>query len=131
MRFAQRDYIGIREGKNTLKDIVVSFFKEEGFRVHWAEHEKTYLVQATKGGVFRPVLGNDRAFSVLIEGNDVNPKIRIGITKLIENPKDNDIRKIATHPSSEYLEIPESMWTYEMEHHLWHYVETQVGLSGN
>ncbi len=131
MRFAQRDYVAIRRNKEALKDIVVNFFKEEGFRVTWAAHERVYIVQASKGGVFRPLLGNDRSFTVLIEGNEISPKIKIGIMRMLENPTETEIRKLVAHPSSEYEEIPESLWTYEMEHHLWHYLETEINLSGN
>lgn len=131
MRFAQRDYVAIKRNKEALKDIVVSFFKEEGFRVKWSGHEKVYVVQASKGGVFRPLLGNDKSFTVLIEGNEISPKIKIGIMRMLEDPTENEIRKLVNHPSSEYEEIPESLWTYEMEHHLWHYLETEINLSGN
>lgn len=27
-----------------------------------------------------------------------------------------------------FVEVPESLWSYEIEHQLWHFIGTQIGL---
>ena len=128
MRFAQRDYFGKKINMEGLKNIIMDFFAEEGFRVKWFSHPDGFVIQAHKGGVFRPILGKDGAFTLTVEGDEINYKVRIGIAKWMEDQNEKRIEKILLHPSTEYMEVPESLWTYEMEHHLWHYVETQIDL---
>lgn len=128
MRFAQRDYFGKHINPESLKNIIMDFFSEEGFRVQWFSHPDGFVVQAHKGGVFRPILRKDGSFTISIEGDEFDYKVRIGISRWIEKAGEKRIEKMLHHPSSEFDETPESLWTYEMEHHFWHYLETQIEL---
>jgi hypothetical protein len=52
----------------------------------------------------------------------------MGVSKWCNSPDESSVDPIFSKPMLEYEDIPESLWSYEIEHHLWHYVETQVEL---
>ena len=128
MKFAQRDYLGKRVNLDQLQGLIESFFGEEGFRTQSLKHPQGYIVQAKKGGIFRTILAANRAYTIIIEGSPSNFKIRIGVADWLKGLKNEVTEPFFTNPMMAYLEIPEALWSYELEHQMWHYIETQVDL---
>ena len=128
MKNAMREYVGKNVDLDKLTDLVLDFFREEGFRTQHSKHPKGTLIQARKGGVFRALLAMDRSFTVIIEGIPSNFKVKIGVGKWLQDLGAAAIESFFISPLVAFVEVPEALWSYEIEHHLWHYIETQIDL---
>ena len=128
MRFAQRDYVGKNVSLDKLEAQIENFFREEGFKLQSSKHPNGYLIQAKKGGIFRTLLAADRAYTVIVEGQESNFKIKIGVAEWLKDLGVAALESFFLTPLLAFVEVPEALWSYEIEHHLWHYVETQIEL---
>ncbi|HLH86188.1 MAG TPA: hypothetical protein VKU79_04925 [Thermoplasmataceae archaeon] len=128
MLFASREYIGKRVKFEDLTELIVNFFKEEGFKTQSIHHPAGYIVQARKGGIFRALLGSNHAFTMAIDGHPAHFRIKIGVSPWIDKEPD-EVEEFFRVPYRKFLETPEALWAYELEHHLWHYIENQIELS--
>ncbi len=128
MRFAQRDFVGKDTNLDKLQDLIQEFFREEGFKLQSSKHPNGYLIQAKKGGIFRTLLAADRAYTVLIEGSSSNFKVKIGIGEWLKDLGVAALESFFLTPLLAFIEVPEALWSYEIEHHLWHYIETEIEL---
>ncbi len=128
MKYAQRDYVGKNANLAKLETLVEEFFKEEGFKLQSSKHPNGYLIQAKKGGIFRTLLAGDRAYTILIEGSSSNFKIKVGVGAWLKDISVAALESFFLTPLVAFIEIPEALWSYEIEHHLWHYIETQIEL---
>ncbi|GGM74549.1 hypothetical protein GCM10007108_10630 [Thermogymnomonas acidicola] len=123
-----RQYVGKNVNSEKLVTLISEFFKDEGFRTVSCTCPQGVVFMARKGGIYRALLRTDRAFLILIDGNPSDTKIKIGVSRWQVEIQQQDAQKIFQSPLSYFLEIPESLWPYELEHHLWHFIETQVEL---
>lgn len=128
MRYAQRDFVGKDTDLDKLRNLVEQFFKEEGFRLQSSKHPNGYLIQAKKGGIFRTLLASDRAYTIVIDGNSSNFKVKIGVGDWLKNLGIAALETFFVTPLLSFVEIPEALWSYEIEHHLWRYIETEIEL---
>ena len=128
MKEAIRDFQGKNVELKKVAELVNSFFTEEGFKVQYAEHPNGYLVQAAKGGFLRTLLAMDRAFTVVVEGEPSDFKIRLGVGKWLKDLGVAAIEAFILTPLVAFVEVPEALWSYEIEHQFWHYIETQIEL---
>ncbi|MCW6169257.1 MAG: hypothetical protein LVQ96_06995 [Thermoplasmatales archaeon] len=125
MRYTQRDYFTKKQSDDELSREIVSFFAEEGFRTHEYKSVHGNIVQATKGGIYRTILGRDKAYTIVISENGLSLTIRLGVSPWIESPDDSNTESFFQKPQLAFNEIPEALWTYHLEHALWHFIETQ------
>lgn len=128
MRYAQRDFVGKNTNLDKLQNLIQEFFREEGFRLQSSKHPNGYLMQAKKGGIFRTLLAANRAYTVIIEGEPSNFKIKIGIGEWLKDLGIASLESFFLTPLLAFVEVPEALWSYEIEHHLWHYIETEIEL---
>lgn len=128
MRYAQRDFVGKNTNLDKLQTSIQQFFKEEGFRLQSSKHPNGYLMQAKKGGIFRTLLAADRAYTVIVDGDPSNFKIKIGIGEWLKDLGVAGLESFFLSPLLAFIEVPEALWSYEIEHHLWHYIETEIEL---
>ncbi len=128
MRYAQRDFVGKNTNLDKLQNLIQDFFKEEGFKLQSSKHPNGYLIQAKKGGIFRTLLAANRAYTVIIEGEPSNFKIKIGVGEWLKDLGVASLESFFLSPLLAFVEVPEALWSYEIEHHLWHYVETEIEL---
>jgi hypothetical protein len=128
MKYVQRDYVGKNVNFDQLQTLIANFFREEGFRVQCGKHPRGLLVQAKKGGIFRTILAENRSYTITIDGSHASFKIRMGIADWLTNLEPKALDPIFETPMISFTETPEALWTYELEHHFWHYVETQIDL---
>ena len=84
----------------------------------WSNTERR--IQARKGGIFRTVLEMDRALTVVMEFKNKSINISMGVAKMMENV---DVNQVIHSSDSIFIKIPEALWAYETEHHLWNYME--------
>ncbi len=125
MRHTAREYLNRNTNLSDVTKISEQFFKEEGFTTQAVRDTKGYLIQAKKGGIFRTVLAPDKAFSILIEGESNHFYVRMGISEWADDPNEK-VKTFLKTPFLSFSETPESLWTFELEHHFWHYLETHV-----
>ncbi len=128
MKSAIREFQGKDANLERLSDLITDFFKEEGFRTQSATQSHGKLIQARKGGVLRTLLAMDRALTVTIQGDKNDFKIRIGVAKWLKNLSAAALETFFLSPLVAFVEVPEALWSYEIEHQLWHYIETQIDL---
>ncbi|MCL4341959.1 MAG: hypothetical protein M1431_07695 [Candidatus Thermoplasmatota archaeon] len=128
MKYAMREYIGKNVNISKLAEAIEDFFREENFKTQIIHLPKGAFIQARKGGIFRSILARDGAFTITVEGTPLSFKVRMGVSKWNDSPDESSVEPIFSKPMLAYEDIPESLWSYEIEHHLWHYVETQVEL---
>lgn len=128
MKSAIREYQARNVNLDSLSELIVDFFKEEGFRTQSSKHPRGILIQARKGGVMRTLLAMDRALTVVMSGDKDDFKVRIGVGKWLKNLGVASIEAFFLSPLVAFIEVPEALWSYEIEHQLWHYIETQMDL---
>ena len=128
MRPAFRDYIGEGCNLELLADAIDEHFETEGYEAQTVRKEDSWVVQAKKGGVLRELLAAERAFTVTITGGPSNFRVTFGIGKWIQNLGVAVVEGLAIAPLVMFVEIPISLWSYEIEHSFWSYVEKQVEL---
>ncbi|MEM0155972.1 MAG: hypothetical protein QW597_05160 [Thermoplasmataceae archaeon] len=128
MRTAIREYYGKNVNLDKLGQLIVEFFNEEHFKTQTAKHPNGIIIQAKKGGVFRTILAMDRAFTIIIEGDQSDFKVKIGVSAWLMDLGIAAIETFFIAGALAFIEVPEALWSYEIEHQLWHYVENQVEL---
>jgi hypothetical protein len=128
LRPAFRDYMNKDCNLELLADAVEEHFETEGYQTQTAKKEDGWMVQAKKGGVLRELLAAERAFTITITGGPMNFRVTFGIGKWIQNLGVAVAEGLAIAPLITFVEIPISLWSYEIEHTFWSYVEKQVEL---
>ncbi len=120
MKVSRREYNESGVDLHKLASTVERFFIEEGFVVKVAENHAVAVIQARKGGIFRTLLEMDRGLTVVIEIKNKSVHISMGVAKIMENI---DLNQVIHAQDSIFIKIPEALWAYETEHHLWNYME--------
>ncbi len=128
MRAASRDYVGKNVSVEKLADDIEEYFQNEGYTTQEANTEKGHVIQAQKAGVLRDMVAGDRAFTVLISGEPNNVKVSIGVGKWFQNLTVSVVEALLLTPLVFFVEIPLSLWSYEIENKLWRFVDQQVEL---
>ncbi len=128
MKYAIREYKGKNVDLEKLSKAIEDYFKEENFVTQSSQHPNGYLVQAKKGGIFRTILGMDRAFTIVISGTPSDFRVQIGLGKWLQDLGVAAIEAFFITPVLAFIEVPESLWSFELEHALWQFIETQINL---
>ncbi len=128
MKTTSREYSGKNFNLKKLNDLVIQFFKEENFQVQSSTHPRGFLIQARKGGILRTLLAMNRAFTLVIEGEPSDFRVKVGVGEWLKDLGVAAIEGFFVSPMMAFVEIPEAMWSYEIEHQLWHYIENQIDL---
>ncbi len=126
MKQAIREYTGKNIEIEKLGELIKSFFMEEGFVTQSANTPRGYLLQARKGGFFRTILAMDRGFTVTIEGTSGDFKVKLGVTKWLKDLGIAAVEALFLTPLVLFIEVPEALWAFELEHKVWHYIEDQI-----
>ncbi len=128
MKQAVRQYTGKNADPEKVGQLIKDFFDKEKFKTQIGVHPKGVLIQAQKGGIFRSLLAMDRAFTVTVEGDADNLTVKIGVGKWIQDLGVAALEAIFLTELVVFVEVPEALWTFEIEHQLWHYLESQLEL---
>ncbi|MCL4329941.1 MAG: hypothetical protein M1533_02930 [Candidatus Thermoplasmatota archaeon] len=128
MKFASREYTGKDVNVDKLAEAIKTFFSEEGFKIQDGVHPKGHLIQVRKGGIFRTLLAMDRAFTIIVEGDSSDVKVKIGVGKWLQDLGVAALEAFFFAPVVAFIEVPESLWSYEIEHQFWHHIENQIEL---
>lgn len=128
MKYTTREYQGKNVNLGLLTNLITGFFTEERFRTQSSKDQKGILIQVRKGGVFRPILSTDKCFNLVVEGNKYDFKIKMGVGQWIQGLNSDTAKEIFSKSNGIFQEISEALWTYELEHNLWHYIENQIDL---
>ncbi|MGP6238973.1 hypothetical protein ACNF40_00970 [Cuniculiplasma sp. SKW4] len=126
MRYTSRQYIGKNVDVEKLKDLVVLFFEDEGFVVQESKVGSIRIVEARKGGILKTLLSTDKCIKVIIKGEPNDVEVTMGVGKWIPADQDDGKKDGSVAASKVFVEVPESLWAYEIEHHLWVNIETNV-----
>ena len=128
MRAASRDYVGKGCNLELLSDAIDEHFQTQGYQTQSSKTSDGWAVQARKAGILRDLLAADRAFTVAIGGDPGNFRVSFGIGKWAQNLGMALVEGFALAPVVLFLEIPISLWSYEVEREFWEFVEKQVEL---
>ena len=107
------------EGKN--KDLIqlslqiVEQLKAEGYKTQSGTNTMGIIIQAQKAGILRDIIDADRAFSILVSGQPNDFTIRVGIGKWIQNLAVAGVEAVLTSMLFLAVDVPEMLWTREVE----------------
>jgi hypothetical protein len=107
------------EGKNKdlnlLSQQIIQKLISEGYKTQSTNNPMGIIIQAKKAGVLRDIITAERAFTILISGQPNNFTIHIGIGKIVQNLAVASIEAILTVGLFLIVDIPEMLWTGEVE----------------
>ncbi|MDP8012238.1 MAG: hypothetical protein ACP5F1_03525 [Thermoplasmata archaeon] len=126
MKSAIREYDGKNLNLNRLADKVQEFFNKQKFKVQRASHPKGILIQAQKEGILRTIFAADQAITVIISGEPNHVVVRMGVAKWLQDLGIAAIESFIISPLLLFIEVPESLWIFEIERELWKYIEEQI-----
>ena len=128
MRAASRQYLGKNCNVEKLADALEEYFETHGYVTQSAQKGGGYVIQARKEGFLRDLLAADRAFTVTLTGKPEDFTVSFGIGKWVQNLAMATLEGVALVPILFFVEVPISLWSYEIEREFWSYVEQQVEL---
>jgi len=73
------------------------------------------IIQAQKAGVLRGIITADRAFSILLTGQPNDFSIQVDIGKWIQNLAVTTVEAVLTLLLFLSVDVPEMLWTREVE----------------
>ena len=120
MNISKREYPDRNVDMEKLSAVVERFFIGEGFVVKLAFDQDKAVIQARKGGVFRTMLEMDRSFTTIFLRKNGHVEMNMGVAKTLDSLDNGNIKNIY---HGIFIEIPEAIWAYEIEHHLWNAIE--------
>jgi hypothetical protein len=125
---ASREYVNKNVDLGKLADDVEEYFELQGYTTQKADKENWHLIQAKKAGFLRDIAAADRAFTVLLTGEQNNFKVSIGVGKWLQNMAVSFLEGLLLTPLVFFVEIPVQFWSYEIEGRLWEFTDKQVEL---
>ncbi|MGC8563227.1 MAG: hypothetical protein ACP5NO_08605 [Thermoplasmata archaeon] len=128
MKNAVREYKDKHIDMEKLAGKIEEFFKNEKFKVQSATHLKGTIIQAQKTGLFRTIIAADQSLTVTITGTPDDLTIRIGVAAWLKDLGIAAVEGLLVTPLLLFIEVPESLWVFEVEHNLWKYIEEQINL---
>jgi hypothetical protein len=128
MRSVTRDYIEKGCNLDLLADSIEEHFQTTGYETQSSKKEDGWLIQARKAGVLRELLAADRAFTITVVGEPNSFKVSFGIGKWVQNLGVALLEGVLIWPVIFFVEVPVSLWSYEIEREFWEFVEKQVEL---
>jgi len=128
MRSVTRDYVGKGCNLELLADSIEEDFQTKKYQTQSTNKESGWVVQARKEGFLREMLAADRAFTITVVGEPNNFKVSFGIGKWVQNLGMALIEGVLIWPVIFFVEVPISLWSYEIEREFWEFVEKQVEL---
>jgi len=126
VRSASREYVKKGCNLDLLADSIEEYHQTKGYKTQSSKSDSGWLVQARKEGILRELLAADRAFTITVTGEPDNFKVAFGIGKWIQNIGMVALEGFALIPAIFFVEVPVSLWSFEIEREFWIYVEKQV-----
>ncbi len=128
MLASSREYANKGVSAEKLADDVEEYFQNAGYKTQRADKEDNHVVQAQKLGVLRGLVAGERAFTVLVEGEPSKVKVSIGVGEWLQNLTMSVLEALIVSPLVFFVEIPVSLWSYEIEASIWKFIDKQVVL---
>ena len=100
---------------NQLSQQIIEKLSSEGYKIQSTNNPMGIIIQAKKAGVLRDIITAERAFTILISGQPNNFTIHIGIGKAMQNLAVASIEAILTVGLFLIVDIPEILWTSQVE----------------
>jgi hypothetical protein len=128
MKTRTKEFNGKNIDLDKLSSVVEQYFANEKFKTQLGKHPNGTLIQATKEGLLRSIAGMDRAYSITVSGTPDDAKISIGMGKWLQDLGVAAIESFLLTPELAFFEVPESLWSFEIEDKFWKYIENQINL---
>ncbi len=128
MPTASRHHLGKNCDLQYMADSIEEHFQTEGYQTQNGRKEAGWVIQARKEGALRDLIAADRAFSITVAGEPNNFTVTFGIGKWVQNLAVAALEGIAFAPAIFFMEVPISLWSYEIEREFWNFVDGQVEL---
>lgn len=129
MKYASRKYESPNLDFRYVSNLALGFFKEEGFVTQRFEKPNEHIIQARKGGILRALLSTSRSITVVLNAHNTSIDAYMGVSEWIDGSEDERNRMINLPIEKLFVESQESLWAYEIEHHLWNHLETNIEIS--
>ena len=128
MLASSREYSSKGVSADKVADDVEEYFQNEGYQTQRADKEGSHIIQGKKTGVLRDLVAGDRAFTVIIASGPDKLKVTIGVGKWLQNFSVSVLESLLLIPLVFFVEIPVSLWSYEIEGKMWKFIDGQVAL---
>ena len=128
MLASSREYRNKGYTAGLLADDIEEYFENEGYTTQRADKEDSHIVQAKKGGILRELVAGERAFTVVIVVEPDKFKVSIGVGEWLQNLTVSVLESIIVSPLVFFVEVPISLWSYEIEGKIWRFIDGQVAL---
>ncbi|WP_449463535.1 hypothetical protein PQ610_03575 [Tardisphaera miroshnichenkoae] len=128
MKSAIREYDNKNIDPKKLGEKIEEYFKEEGYKTQRVEHPLGVVVQAQRGGILRTILAADRALTITITGDPNKVTVRMGVGKWLQDLGVAALEGLFLTPLLFFIEIPESLWSFEIERQVWNYIESLINM---
>lgn len=120
--------MGKRCNLDLLADSIEEHYQNKRYETQVSRRDNGWLIQARREGFLRELLAADRAFTIAVVGEPNGFKVSFGIGKWVQNLGVALAEGVLIWPVVFFLEVPVSMWSYEIEREFWELVERQVEL---
>lgn len=126
MSLAVREYSVPGVDLEKLAAGIEGYFKDDDYTTQLTKTDAGYVVLATKEDAVRELLAADRAFTITVSGDETKVRVSIGVGKWEQNLAVEALEGIILSPLVFVLEVPVSLWSYQIEMELWEFVEASL-----
>ncbi len=104
---------------NQLAQQIVTMLDADGYKTQLTTNSPIgIIIQAQKAGILRDIITADRAFTIMITGNQDNFAIHIGIGKWVQNIAVAVTETLLLSVLFLAIDIPEMLWTRHVENEI-------------
>ncbi|MDE1811471.1 MAG: hypothetical protein KGH86_00750 [Thaumarchaeota archaeon] len=104
---------------NQLAQQIVTMLDADGYKTQLTTNSPIgIIIQAQKAGILRDIITADRAFTIMITGNQDNFAIHIGIGKWVQNIAVAVAETLLLSVLFLAIDIPEMLWTRHVENEI-------------
>jgi hypothetical protein len=113
MRFQNKN-----KDPNQLAQQIVTQLQSEGYKTQSTTAPLGIVIQAQKAGILRDIITADRAFTIMISGQQNDFTVHIGIGKWVQNIAVAAAETILLTWLFLAVDVPEMLWTRHVENEI-------------
>jgi len=113
MRFQNKN-----KDPNQLAQQIVTQLQSEGYKTQSTTAPLGIVIQAQKAGILRDIITADRAFTIMISGQQNDFTVHIGIGKWVQNIAVAAAEALLSSVLFLAIDVPEMLWTRHVENEI-------------
>lgn len=103
---------------NQLAQQIVTQLQNEGYKTQSTTAPLGIVIQAQKAGIMRDIITADRAFTIMIAGQQNDFTVHIGIGKWVQNIAVAAAEALLLSVLFLAIDVPEMLWTRHVENEI-------------